>query len=50
MKRLAGAGASLGTINSDLAPVPEPGSMALMALGGTCLLLWRRRQTKASAV
>jgi len=38
-----GAGASPSSI---VAVVPEPGSMALMALGGTGFLLWRRRQAK----
>ncbi len=40
----AGAGASVGTINGIIAPVPEPGSIALAALGGACLLVLRRRQ------
>jgi hypothetical protein len=43
----AGAGASIGTINGIVAPVPEPTSMALMVLsGGFGLLLWRRRPAK----
>ncbi|KKM23007.1 hypothetical protein LCGC14_1619550 [marine sediment metagenome] len=27
------------------ASVPEPGTLALLALGGSCLLIWRRRPT-----
>lgn len=38
-----GAGAGL---NQIVAVVPEPGTIALSALGGACLLFWRRRQTR----
>jgi hypothetical protein len=43
-----GAGASLGQIGG-IVTVPEPGSLALMALGGAGLLLWRRRQASPQA-
>jgi hypothetical protein len=43
----SGAGvACLDEVVVTVTPVPEPGTMALLALGGTSLLLWRRRQTK----
>lgn len=37
--------ASVDNFRLDAAPVPEPGTMALAALGGAGLLFWRRRST-----
>ena len=35
--------ASVDNFRLDASPVPEPGTMALAALGGMSLLFWRRR-------
>ena len=39
--------ASVDNFRLDATPVPEPGTMALAALGGASLLCWRRRSLKA---
>jgi uncharacterized protein (TIGR03382 family) len=39
--------ASVDNFRLDASPVPEPGTMALAALGGMSLLFWRRRSIKA---
>ena len=37
-----------GAFAADSASVPEPGSLGLLAFGGTGLLLWRRRRKEAA--
>jgi len=39
--------AGLGISGMQIVATPEPGTMALAALGGASLLCWRRRSTKA---
>ena len=43
---LAGSGGITGLVLTPITAVPEPSTMALAALGGASLLLFRRRQSK----